>query len=420
MSHKGSQNLLENKDKKIPINGDNTNETAVQNKKKEIKSEAIDESISVMKTRSSKRSSNNKISEDNDSKSQTEDSANEQIDKEENKVEVVDKSDEKQPIEDESKTDELYVSNDTSVEVESSVNSTQNVEDTEQSENFSEKKDEEENNCKEEYLLDSETFMEPLVLQPDEPCPELEFEESSDKESEKHSPVLSRCTTRRSQNRNIPTPNTPRSVYEPEQEKDQIDSDKGSGKPVPGPECSSKIINLNETDRSSTNVSMTVQVGGNDTRTDFSEGESELLQSLRSRGSQSASRYLTSRRSLRSTRNELHSKSLRDSMRRSRLYIPSPLSRESMERAPSVKRKDRSETPEERKKLKTDSSGFLSKLSSPLTNLRNKFYTTPTETSTPKLTSYKDEKNLIDGDFFDQVEMPQELGAPHNKWCEIM
>lgn len=164
---------------------------------------------------------------------------------------------------------------------------------------------------------------------------------------------------------------------------------------------------------------MTVQVGGNETRTDFSEGESDLLRNLRSKGSNSSSRYLSSRRSLRSVRSDVHSKSLRDSLHRGKMYVPSH-SRDSMERAPSVKRKDRSETPENRKKFKSESSGFLSKFSSPLSNLKYKFTTTPTGTSTPKLTSYKDEKNHIDGDYFDQVEMPQEVGATPNKWCEIM
>lgn len=52
-------------------------------------------------------------------------------------------------------------------------------------------------------------------LEQDEPEPELEFDENSDKESVQNaSPVVSRCTTRRSQARNIPTPKTPKSAVQ--------------------------------------------------------------------------------------------------------------------------------------------------------------------------------------------------------------
>lgn len=420
MSHKSNQNLSEIKDKKIPMNGDDKKENDTVTETKEVKQDVSKELTTVMMTRSSKKTTTQKITlEENDTKTKKVESTIEQINEDKKEeVELVLNVNEKKESEEEGKTEEVNGSRNSPVETETSVDSLDNLpESNGHTENNPDSDDIEHNSSKEEFILDTETFMEPLVLQPDEPCPELEFEESSDKESEKSSPVLLRCITRRSQNRKIPTPNTPRSIYEPEPEKDQIDSEKGSDTPVPRSESSSKYIHPNDMENTSTNVSMTVQVGGNDTRLDFSEGESDLLQSLRSKDSNSGSRYLSSRRSLRSLRSDVNSKSLRDSLHRSKLYQ----ARESMERAPSVKRKERSETPEERKKIKTDSTGFLSKFSSPLTNLKNKFTSSPSGTSTPKLTSYKDEKNQIDGDYFEQKEMPEEgVADTQNKWCEIM
>lgn len=52
-------------------------------------------------------------------------------------------------------------------------------------------------------------------IEHDEPEPELQFDENSDIESVKNaSPVVSRCTTRRSQVRNVPTPKTPKLIVQ--------------------------------------------------------------------------------------------------------------------------------------------------------------------------------------------------------------
>lgn len=52
-------------------------------------------------------------------------------------------------------------------------------------------------------------------IEHDEPEPELQFDENSDIESVKNaSPVVSRCTTRRSQVRNVPTPKTPKLILQ--------------------------------------------------------------------------------------------------------------------------------------------------------------------------------------------------------------
>lgn len=58
-------------------------------------------------------------------------------------------------------------------------------------------------------------------IEHDEPEPELQFDENSDIESVKNaSPVVSRCTTRRSHVRNVPTPKTPKLIVQ-----EQIDEE---------------------------------------------------------------------------------------------------------------------------------------------------------------------------------------------------
>ncbi|KAL3269612.1 hypothetical protein HHI36_008676 [Cryptolaemus montrouzieri] len=293
---------------------------------------------------------------------------------------------------------------------------TEDVDDTKSSQGV---KSSEDLNTTEELILDSESYMDPLVLQSDEPCPELEFEENSDKESGKYSPIITRCMTRRSQNRNIPTPKTPKSLF------DEQESEKGiTPTPTPDPEEVPKntpLMDFNETDDSSNtdNLSTKVQVGGDATRINFSEGESDFLSNLKNRDDFSFPLCISSRRSIKPLSDDIRKKSLKNSMHKANLSIPF-FSRDSIERAPSVKRKSRSETPEGGKRIKEDSPGFMAKITSPLSSLRSKFTAIPNSTSTPKLTSYQDQKNHFGGDFFDQMEVPGPEVDPQSKWCSIM
>lgn len=155
----------------------------------------------------------------------------------------------------------------------------------------------------EECLEAKETVapeMEPLILEPDEPEPELQFDENSDLESGKNSPIVSRCTTRRSQIRNVPTPKTPRLIA-PEQKEIEVKE----------PEAeetlkSNKILNESTDSLESVNsedVSTYVAVGSDATRINFvqepnydEEIESPFLKSLKER----SYNRLATRRSLRS------------------------------------------------------------------------------------------------------------------------
>ncbi|KAK9889802.1 hypothetical protein WA026_007174 [Henosepilachna vigintioctopunctata] len=271
----------------------------------------------------------------------------------------------------------------------------------------------EEVNTTDEFILDSEAYMEPLVLQSDETCPELEFEEESDKDSGKYSPIISRCMTRRSQNRNIPTPKTPKSL-------DELEFENGNTSETEGLPRKSILRELNETDNSNTdNLSTKVQVGGDATRLEFSEGESYFLSCLKNKEHNSSRRYISSRRSIRPSSEDIRKKHLKISNQRANLSIPFFSSRDSVERAPSVKRKSRSETPEDRKRFKEDSSGFLAKITSPLNTIRTKLSSAPKSTSTPKLTSYRDHKNQLGGEFLDEVEISN-AAKPENQWCTLM
>lgn len=267
------------------------------------------------------------------------------------------------------------------------------------------------NDEKEENSLDfAENDMDPLVLN-DEPCPELEFDELSDKTSDKNSdreslnlsPIVTRCKTRRSQVRNIPTPKTPK-----------LDDDK-DGKSSSSTPVADDLKSLTDKSASSENWSTKVQVGNDSMRCDsFNEGGSDFLTSLRSNSSTSE-RFITSRKSI---RDNIRKQSLKNSMKVNKSF--GFFSSESLERAPSVKRKNRSLTPEDVKRFK-ESPGFISLITSPINNIKNRFtISKPNITSTPKLTAYKDQKNHLGGDFFDQMEVAIEAREPENKWCSIM
>lgn len=81
-----------------------------------------------------------------------------------------------------------------------------------------------------------------------------------------------------------------------------------------------------------------------------------------------------------------------------------------------VKRKDRSESPEETKKMKLENPGLINMLSTPFTSIKNKFKS-EAQSSTPTLTAYKDTTNGLFTD--NQIEVEDGL-ADKKSWCTIM
>ncbi|XP_019868924.2 uncharacterized protein LOC109597625 [Aethina tumida] len=246
--------------------------------------------------------------------------------------------------------------------------------------------------------------MEPLVLISDEPDPELQFEDS-DHESGKSSP-LTRCKTRRSQTRNIPTPKTPKSL-----ENDQ-DSEKNSLAP-PTPEHILEIESNKSTPRGGDNLevsyasidfnSSTRAVAGSDTtRLNFELEESmgeAYLESCKNR----SLRNLSARRPIRPMNEDYLKRAIRNNQ-------------ENASDQQGVKRKDRSESPEETKKMKLENPGLMNMLSTPFTSIKNKFKS-EAQSSTPTLTAYKDTTNGLFTD--NQIEVEDGL-ADKKSWCTIM
>ncbi|CAH1170366.1 unnamed protein product [Phaedon cochleariae] len=248
--------------------------------------------------------------------------------------------------------------------------------------------------------------MEPLVIS-DEPDPELQFDENSDIESGKGSPVISRCNTRRSQTRNIPTPKSPKLA---EQHQDP------ENKPVTIEETNSEqpIIELSDSDSADmANSSTRAEVGSDYTRLDYTETnnsvpeDSSYLNEVRERSVTETLRCLSSRRPIRGDYRRIV---FRNAHEKSELNLQS---RDSIENVQTgVKRKDRSVTPEEPKKFRGDTSGLFS---SPFAGFRNKFKS-ELPSSTPKLLGYKDIKSGL------QYEegIATDRNAGEKSWCAIM
>jgi hypothetical protein len=264
---------------------------------------------------------------------------------------------------------------------------------------------------------DTETEMDPLIVS-DEPDPELVFEEnSSEVESGKESPVLTRCKTRRSITRNIPTPKTPKSLEEDE-ETAQTESDNKDG---------DNHEELNVTFEScSENTSTKAVAGGDSTRLEYyidkeaSNLESNsFLQGNKNKTFGEALRHLSTRRTIRPISNQYRKRLLQTNLDKN-LSATYP-SRNSVERISSVgiKRKSCSEGEEEHgKRFKTDSPGFFSKFTSPLASIRNTFRS-DLPSSTPKLTAYKDDKFLLEDDAVNS-QLCEVNNGGERRWCSIM
>lgn len=158
-----------------------------------------------------------------------------------------------------------------------------------------------------EVLVTEQIELEPLADEPDEPEPELQFDENSDLESGKNSPAVSRCMTRRSQIRNVPTPKTPRLI--PPEQRESENSD------VKEPEQEEVLENNQNGDQgvdsfesvNSEDLSTFVAVGSDATRINFfeertfdGEVDSPFLKSLKERSYNNTLPKLSTRRSIRS------------------------------------------------------------------------------------------------------------------------
>ncbi|KAK5645367.1 hypothetical protein RI129_006667 [Pyrocoelia pectoralis] len=285
--------------------------------------------------------------------------------------------------------------------------------------------------------------MDPLILdkEDEEPIPELQFDENDiDVESEGSN---SRCKTRRSHSRNISTPKTPRIADQEAEELEIVDQlcDSRAGSVTPKKitpsndinvininlQPSEEIIDLNDTSdtysSASTDNLSTKAVAGNDaTRNfDFTAQDSSMFDGNTTSNSNFSSRsYADTVKGL-SGRRGIHSIN-RDNYRR--LLLKSSVDGkgdiysdyESVQKITmGIKRKSRSFSPIASKRVKSDSPGFLSYLSSPITNFRHTFK----KTSTPQLLMV--EKCDFDAEEdFDKIKLENGIGDEHKKWCSIM
>lgn len=232
---------------------------------------------------------------------------------------------------------------------------------------------------------------EPLAIEPDETEPELQFDENSDRDS-----PSSRCLTRRSHLRNLPTPKTPKTEKSPTPPLDEEKTD---------PNESSDSI----TDSLSTKA----EAGNDTTRADFIDDEpSAFLKSLKEKSLTDTLRGLSSRRTIHS-RYIPHVSSLPISE-----TLPYP-KRASVESISSLKRKHRSTSPEQTKRMKRDASGLFSYIRSPVMNVRSRF-SRDLASSTPKLTGFRNKNSLLDSEELSKIKLEVEDAQAEKKWCNIM
>lgn len=284
-------------------------------------------------------------------------------------------------------------------------------------------------------------IMEPLILNVEEAEPELEFDENSESDSHKDSPNSVRCKTRRSQTRNIPTPKTPKSIPSDTEETtaqeilvttSEIEITNGETNTNSAPtemiivleeeilSVDENTADTNDSSQSLDNVSMKVEVGSDSTRNiettlceDTVMDPNSFLNLAKEKSFTETLRRMSSRRPIRSTQN----------YQKAENFIPLPLNRNmslrpSVERISGVKRKNRSETPENKKKPKIDASGFFSYISSPINNIKNKFLKSDVPSSTPKLTGYKDK--IFEKANVSKIDAELDDIPADKKWCVLM
>lgn len=245
--------------------------------------------------------------------------------------------------------------------------------------------------------------MEPLVIS-DEHEPELQFDEFSDKESANGSPIVTRCVTRRSLTRNIPTPKTPKSL---EQDVEQ--------EPEPTTTTTDQIelemLPKTEIEHTESIDSTKVEVGSDETRLEYVETNATIpiddsyLKEYRDKSLRDTIRCLSARKPIRDV---YRNRSLRV---HDRSNLDGPFQNSS-----GVKRKNRSITPEDSKKFKSDNASFFT---SPLASLREKFRADTINSSTPLLRGYRDSRTELHLD--ESRGHAVESGLDDKKsWCSIM
>lgn len=282
--------------------------------------------------------------------------------------------------------------------------------------------------------------MEPLVLDVEEHEPELEFDDTSESESHKDSPNSIRCKTRRSQTRNIPTPKTPKSAaVEVELEEINLNGDElqivsaepdsngtDTAEENPNSSNTTEKVEVDDTSTATTvtsldNLSTKVQVPSDETRNaeitasdEQAIDQSSFLHVAREKSFTEILRRASSRRPIHSNYNPRSWENAAPFNRTVNMSL-----RPSVERIAGVKRKNRSETPESKKRTKTDATnGFLSYISSPITNIKNRFVKSDVQSSTPKLTGYKDK--IFENANVSKIDAELQDTSAEKKWCIIM
>ena len=267
-----------------------------------------------------------------------------------------------------------------------------------------------------------EVEAEPLVLEAEEPEPELQFDENSDVDSRKSSPII-RCTTRRSLTRNIPTPKTPKSFLEVNEDKISECSDKQSVVTLPlseATEAESDVLVFkpavdahdlssfsklkgDESFESVTNASTKAVVGGDTTRNFEStclntsgEGCSDFLTLSKGRSVGETLRCLSARKSIRSAYNPYE-----------------------VDGARNKKRLSGHAYPDNAKRFKSNTPQLFSYVSSPITGFKNRFIGSEVTSSTPKLTAYRQHFEGFGSAEFGTEEMCEDP-KDDKGWCALM
>lgn len=279
--------------------------------------------------------------------------------------------------------------------------------------------------------------MDPLILDKDEEeaIPELQFDENDlEVESEGSN---SRCKTRRSVSRNVSTPKTPKTVEQEEFEiVDQFLDRGGSVTPkavTSSNESQNNIIceiDLNDSSDtqssvSTSNISTRAVAGSDATRNiDLTGQDSGLFEENSFSNSSSKSfadtlKCLSGRKAIRSlgttpnrTDYRKHVLKKNNVGNRGDLYADY----ESVEKISlGMKRKSRSFSPSQSKRVKREVSNFFSYLPNPFSNLRNSFK----RSSTPKLLTMETKCTFDDDEKLDKIKL--ETGAENEKkWCNVM
>lgn len=277
---------------------------------------------------------------------------------------------------------------------------------------------------------------EPLTQESEEVYPELVFDENSDLDSRKSSPVLSRCKTRRSQTRNIPTPKTPKSMVleqNGDAEKNSEDFDKQSeisvatGQSLEVEVDPDDLASLKEDESTKTENENSVDnenFAENDNSTDNTLNDEpqnsdftfheELNNTYKDRSLGDTMRGLSSRRTIRPVGDYRKFTFNKEGVNLQDIVGP----RSSVEKITGVKRKFGTETQEQNKKSRLDVSGFFSYVTHPISHIKTHLTRSPAKSSTPTLTGYIEKDEL----FENQIDLTGngEKDKSPNKWCVIM